>query len=61
MSKKFHVVNKHTGEKWKPVNGSNQYIVVTQKGFPLIVDTDFYTSLSPLPKADWLVVWEGEE
>ena len=60
MSKKFHAVNRETGERWKPKYnekiGRKQYLVMYDSGYIGVVTEDFYTYISPLDPREWKIV-----
>jgi len=54
MSRKFHAVNRFTGEKWKPeTQAGKQYLVMYDSGYLAVVTQDFYTSIEPLDYHIW--------
>lgn len=56
MAKKFHAINRKTGEKWKPEEGKKQYLVMYDSGYLAVVTEDFYTFILPLDPKEWRVV-----
>lgn len=53
MSKKFHAVNRKTGERWRPEKGKKQYLVMYDSGYLAKVTQDFYTYIEPLDTKEW--------
>ena len=62
MSKKFHAVNRKTGERWKPDKrfGRN-FLVMFDSGYLGEVVQDFYTTITPLDPKFWKVVHTTRE
>lgn len=53
MSKKFHAVNRKTGERWRPEKGKKQYLVMYDSGYLAKITEDFYTFIEPLDRGVW--------
>lgn len=54
MSKKFYLVNRATGERFKPNN--NHFAVLYDSGYAAFVKVDFYTHLTTADLKEWEVV-----
>jgi len=55
MSKKFHAVNRKTGEKWKPSSTSHhQYLVMYDSGYLAVVnDAPYECWVTTLDVKEW--------
>ena len=57
MSRKFYAVNRETGERWKPRQEKDEYLVMYDSGYLAVVDaSDYYLGLSTLDPKIWEVV-----
>lgn len=67
MSKKFHAINRKSGEKWEPVRNDRgtpiQYLIMYDSGYLGVVENDpddifnFYISIHPLEPKKWEIVY----
>jgi hypothetical protein len=51
MSTKFYLVNRVTGERFKPTK--KHYVVLYDSGYPAFVTEDFYQTILPVDMKQW--------
>lgn len=60
MSRKFYAVNRETGERWKPSEGSQydkEYLVMYDSGYLAVVEEGFYSQgITPLCHKTWKII-----